>query len=118
MIIRLSKRLEQFPEYIFTRLNRTIAEVEKASGRKVLNLGMGTPDVRPSERYMEKLALLIQSPDAHLYPGYGASPEFSEAIISWHKSRFGVELSKDELFPLLGAKDACGHFSFALLYLK
>ncbi|KKW10698.1 MAG: LL-diaminopimelate aminotransferase [Parcubacteria group bacterium GW2011_GWA2_49_9] len=115
MIIRLSKRLEQFPEYIFTRLNRTIAEVEKASGRKVLNLGMGTPDVPPSAEYLAKLGEFVKSPEAPLYPGYGASREFREALQAWYKTRFNVTLAPDELYPLLGAKDGTGHLPLALL---
>lgn len=115
MPFTLSKRIEQFPEYIFTRLNKTIAEVEKASGRKVLNLGMGTPDVPPSAKYLAKLAELVQSPEAPLYPGYGASGEFREALQAWYKMRFNVTLAPDELYPLLGAKDATGHLPLALL---
>src|SRR3989344_1661139 len=76
---------------------------------------MGTPDVRPSQEYTKKLAELVQAHDAHLYPGYGASKEFSEALISWYKTRFSVQLSADEVFPLLGAKDATGHIPLALL---
>src|SRR3989338_11394534 len=115
MSVRPAQRLERFPEYVFSRLAREVASVEKVSGRKVLNLGMGTPDVRPSQEYTKKLAELVQAHDAHLYPGYGASKEFSEALISWYQTRFSVQLSADEVFPLLGAKDATGHIPLALL---
>ena len=115
MSIRSAKRLEAFPEYIFSRLVKAIAEVEKTSRRKVLNLGMGTPDVPPSKKYLAKIAQLIDAADAHLYPGYGTSPEFREALRAWYKIRFGVELAADELFPLLGAKDGTGHLPLALL---
>ena len=115
MSIRPAKRLETFPEYIFSRIGKAIAEVEKTSGRKVLNLGMGNPDVRPSELYIKKLVELIQAPDAHHYPGHGAAPELRDALILWYKSRFGVALSGDEIFPLLGAKDGTGHMPLALI---
>jgi len=115
MSIKPAKRLEQFPEYIFSRIAKDIAAVEKASGRNVLNLGMGTPDVPPSARYMEKLAEFVRAPGASLYPGYGASPEFREALQTWYKTRFGVMLAPDELLPLLGAKDGTGHVPLALL---
>lgn len=115
MAIRPAQRLESFPEYVFSKLAREVASVEKVSGRKVLNLGMGTPDVRPSAEYVKKLAEFVQAPDAHLYPGYGATKDFSEALIQWYKNRFNVDLSADEVFPLLGAKDATGHIPLALL---
>jgi aspartate/methionine/tyrosine aminotransferase len=76
---------------------------------------MGTPDVPPSPRFVAKLTELVGAPDMHLYPGYGASPEFGDALCAWYRKRFGVELGADELFPLLGAKDGCAHFPLAFL---
>ena len=113
--IKLSKRLEKFPEYIFSRLAKKSAEVEKESGRKVLSFGAGTPDVKQSKKYIKKFAEFIKENDAHLYPGYGAISLLSNAIIEWHKKRFNVELNKDELLPLLGAKDAVSHLPLALI---
>ena len=115
MIIRPSQRLEKFPEYVFSKLAREIAEVEKTSGRKVLNLGVGNPDVRPSPVYMRKLAEFVQAPDAHLYPLSAGSREFKDALAGWYKARFNVELASDEMLPLLGAKEATGHLPLALL---
>ena len=115
MTIRISKRLEKFPEYVFSRLKRDIAEVEEKSGRKVLNLGMGIPDFEPSAKYIEKLVEFVTAKDAHLYPGYGSTPEFETSLKDWYRSRFNISLSSDEIFPLLGAKDGTGHLPLALL---
>lgn len=115
MTIRIAKRIEKFPEYVFSRLAKEVAEVEKKSGRKVLNLGMGIPDVKPSAKYVEKLVEFITAKDSHIYPGYGAILEFTKALQEWYLSRFKVSLSSDEIFPLLGAKDATGHLPLALL---
>lgn len=114
-MIQLAKRLNNFPEYIFSRMNKVIKEVEKESGRKVLNLGIGSPDVPPSKLYVEKYKELLDAPNAHMYPGYKANPSFSSALIAWYKTRFGVTLEENELLPLLGGKDATGHISLALL---
>lgn len=109
-----AKRLNKFPEYVFSKLAKMVKEIEKESGRKVLNFGPGTPDVRPSQIYIKKLNEFIKEKDSHLYPGYGAIPELSEGLTSWYKKRFGVTLKNDELFPLLGAKDGVSHIPFAL----
>ena len=109
-----AKRLGQFPEYIHARLAKEVAEVERSSGKKVLNLGIGSPDVPPSKMYLDKLSELIREKDAHLYPGYGGTKEFKDAIAAWHKKRFGIELEQDETLVLLGAKDAIAHLPFAL----
>jgi LL-diaminopimelate aminotransferase len=110
-----SKNLSAIPEYIHSRLTKEAKKVEKTSNRKVLNLGQGTPDVRPSEIYLSKLHEFIDYPNSHLYPGYNAIPELSDALISWYKKRFGVEISKDEVLPLLGEKDGIAHFPFSYL---
>ena len=109
-----AKRLEQFPEYVHARLAKEVAEVERTSGRKVLNFGIGSPDVPPSTRYLDELSELIREADAHLYPGYGGTKELKDAIHDWHKKRFDVSLNEDEVLVLLGAKDAIGHLPLAL----
>ncbi len=112
--IKTAKRLDAFPEYIFSKLAKVVTEVEKESGRKVLSFGAGTPDVRPSKKYIEKLVEFVQASDAHLYPGYGAIKELSDALMHWYQQRFNVVLEKDELLPLLGAKDGISHLPLAL----
>jgi len=112
--MKLSKRLGAFPEYIHSRMAKAATEVEKRSGRKVLNFGAGSPDFRTSDAYLKKFSEFIQDPDSHLYPGYKGIPEFNEAIKGWYKRRFGVELSEDEILPLLGGKDGVSHLPLAL----
>ena len=113
--IKTSKRLRNFDEYIFSKLNKVVKKVEADSGRKVLNLGQGNPDLKPSDIYIEKLCDLVKAPNAYTYPGYGAQKEFQDALINWYKKRFNVVLSEDELYPLLGAKDGVSHLPLALL---
>lgn len=110
-----AKRSELFPEYIFSRIAKEVAAVERETGKKVLNLGPGSPDIPPSGMYMQKLHEYIDAKGSHLYPGYGAVPEFQEGLIQWYETRFGVPLEANELFPLLGAKDAVAHLPLALL---
>lgn len=111
---RVAKRVAKFPEYVFARLSREVARVERESGRRAMNFGPGSPDIVPSKMYLDKLAEFIREPKAHLYPGFGAIPEFSEALTGWYKRRFEVELEDGELLPLLGAKDGVSHLPLAL----
>lgn len=113
--MKLSKRLNRFPEYVFSELGRRKREVEKKTGRKVLDLSIGTPTYPPSKKYIEAFKEFIEDPHAHLYPGYGATGEFSSALINWYKERFGVSLNEDELLPLIGGKDGVAHLPLALL---
>jgi len=113
--IKKAKRLDLFSEYIFASLSKKKSEIEKKTKRKVLDFGPGTPDIKPSSVYINKLIEFISENDAHLYPGYGAIREFSDALIWWYKKRFNVSINKDELLPLLGAKDGISHLPLALL---
>lgn len=112
--MHIADRIGRFPEYIFSRLNKAVAEVERASGRKVLNFGPGSPDFPPSEQYIQKLLEFIRHPHTHLYPGYRGTQEFNDAIRAWYKKRFDVELEDDEVLPLLGGKDGISHLPLAL----
>ncbi|HUD18849.1 MAG TPA: aminotransferase class I/II-fold pyridoxal phosphate-dependent enzyme [Patescibacteria group bacterium] len=111
---QLSNRLNQFPEYIFSALNKQVVEVEKKSGRKVLNLGIGSPDFPPSRMYLNKLKEYIDEKGSHLYPGNGAIPELEEGLQHWYNSRFNVTLAQNELYPLLGSRDGVAHLPLAL----
>lgn len=115
MKIKFAKRLDLFGEYIHSKLGKAVVEVELQSGRKVLNFGPGNPDFPPNQIYLDKYCEFIKNPSAYLYPGFGANKELSDAIISWYQKRFNVKLEKDEILPLLGAKDAVSHLPLALL---
>jgi len=115
MSIHTAKRLERFPEYVFSRLAKTVKEIERVSKRKVLDFGAGSPDIKPSEQYLNAYVEFIRTHDAHKYPGYGAIKEFSGGLVHWYKKRFNVNLSGEELLPLLGAKDGISHLPLAIL---
>ena len=111
----VAQRLNAFPEYVFSRLAKITKAVEAKSDRKVLNLGVGSPDIPPSEKYISKVSQYFKEPSMHLYPGYGGIPEFTEAIKFWHKTRFNTDLMSEMIFPVNGAKDAIVHLTMALL---
>ncbi len=114
-MIKSAKRLNVFSEYIFSRLQKKVKAVEAKSKKKVLDFGAGNPDVKPSSFYLKKFDEFLADSKSHLYPGFGANKEFTQALINWYKRRFNVHLKADELFPLLGAKDGVSHLPLALL---
>jgi len=113
--LKIAARVDKFPEYIFSHLAKTVVKVKKKTGRKVLNLGPGSPDIPPSRLYLDQLAELIKEPGAHLYPGYGAIPELTNAVKQWYAKRFNVSWGTAVILPLLGAKEGIGHLPLALL---
>lgn len=112
--VNLSRRVTSIKEYVFSQLARDIKIIEEKTSKKVLNFGPGTPDVPPNSKIINKLNGFNQLPSAHLYPGYGAIPEFNKSLIDHYKSRFGVQLDPSELLPLLGGKDGVVHLPFVV----
>ncbi|MBI5456215.1 aminotransferase class I/II-fold pyridoxal phosphate-dependent enzyme [Candidatus Kaiserbacteria bacterium] len=112
--VKVAARIEKIPEYIFSRLNKEVAAIEKDVGRKVLNLGPGSPDFPPSEIYVQKFFEFVRHPQAHLYPGYRGVQEFNDAVRAFYKRRFDVDLEDNEVLPLLGGKDGISHLPLAL----
>ena len=110
-----SERLNNFDEYVFAKLNSSAKKIELKTGRKVLNLAVGSPDVPPSEKLLAALCGAIREKGAHLYPGYGMTPGFAKAARNFYKTNYGVEIETENLVPLLGAKDGITHLILALL---
>ncbi|MFM2415233.1 MAG: hypothetical protein RI911_926 [Candidatus Parcubacteria bacterium] len=110
-----AQRLTRFGEYIHARMAKRAKEVSEKTKRRVLSFGAGSPDIRPSSRYIEAYIKAVQEPQSHLYPGYSATPEFTDALVRWYHQRFNVVLKATEIVPLLGAKDGTSHLPLALL---
>ncbi len=110
-----AKRIEQLPPYIFAEIDRKIEEKRKA-GVDVISLGIGDP-VEPTPRHIiNKLFQAVEDPENHRYPSYYGLSELREAIASWYKKRFGLELDpSQEILPLIGSKEGIANISVALL---
>jgi LL-diaminopimelate aminotransferase len=113
--MRVAKRVEHLPPYLFAELDRKIAE-RKAAGVDVISLGIGDPDLPTPEHVVAAAAKGVADPSTHQYPSYYGMPEFRQAVANWFRGRFGVELDPDtEVLPLLGSKEGLAHLAFAFL---
>jgi LL-diaminopimelate aminotransferase len=113
--MRVAKRVEHLPPYLFAELDRKIAE-RRASGVDVISLGIGDPDRPTPEHVVEAARQGVADASTHQYPSYYGMPEFRQAVATWFRGRFGVELDPDtEVLPLLGSKEGLAHLAFAYL---
>ena len=113
--MRGSRRLDGAPEYLSTRLMRTVAEA-RARGVDVISLGIGDPDTPPPAELREELCAQARRLDIHGYPTNQGIAPLREAVAAHYRSRFGVELDPDsEILPLLGAKEGLAHLCLAQL---
>lgn len=87
-----------------------------ASGRDVIRLDMGSPDLPPPPSVVETLAQSAADATHHGYSTYRGDPAFRRAVAGYYMRRFGVELDPTtEVLPLIGSKEGLANLSMAYL---
>ena len=113
--MRLARRVENLPPYLFAELDRKVSE-RRAAGVDIISLGVGDPDQPTPEHVVEALVDGARDPSSHRYPSYYGMPEFRRAIAEWFARRFDVPLDPDtEVLPVLGSKEGLAHIAFAFI---
>ncbi len=111
----LAERLSKLPPYLFAEISRKMAE-KRARGEKLVNFGIGDPDLPTPPHIIEHLCQAAHDPANHRYPEADGLPELRQAIADWYQRRFAVRLDPaKEVLPLIGSKEGIGHLSFCLL---
>ncbi len=111
--MRVAKRIETLPPYLFAELDKKIA-AKRAEGVDVISLGVGDPDLPTPRHVLEAMREAIADPATHRYPSYWGSIEFRTAVAAWYGRRFGVELDPEtEVIALIGSKEGIGHMALA-----
>lgn len=115
VIIPLAHRANQAQEYYFSI---KLAEVRKlqAAGHDVINMGIGNPDMMPSEATIRTLSETAQQPATHGYQSYKGIPALRQAIAAYYAHTYGVKLDPEtELLPMIGSKEGITHISLTFL---
>ena len=113
--MKLSRRMERIPPYLFVEITKKIAE-RRARGEDVVSFGIGDPDVPTPPHVIERLVQAARDPINHRYPESDGLPELRRAIAAWYEKRFGVVLDPDkEVAPLIGSKEGIAHIAFCLI---
>jgi LL-diaminopimelate aminotransferase len=113
--MRISRRIESLPPYLFAQISRKIAE-KKAKGEDIVNFGIGDPDIPTPPPIIDRLCKAAKDPANHRYPESEGLPELRQAIAVWYKKRFDVDLDPDkEVLPLIGSKEGIFHIAFCFI---
>jgi len=113
--IKRADRLEQLPPYLFAEIDRLKQEA-LAQGRDLINLGVGDPDLPTPQPIVERLKEAAEQPLNHRYPSYEGLLSFREAVASWYRRRFQVELDPErEVLSLIGSKEGIAHLPLAFV---
>ena len=113
--IKPADRISNVSEYYFSKKLKEIAKLN-AEGKDIISLGIGSPDMPPSEQTIEALCDDARKADAHGYQSYIGIPELRQAFATFYQKNFGVELNPaNEIQPLMGSKEGVMHISLAFL---
>jgi len=115
MNIQPANRLNSVSEYYFSAKLREVGEMN-AAGKNVINLGIGNPDLPPSDQTIAALAAEAQKPNTHGYQSYVGIPELRNGFAQWYKKWYDVELNPaTEIQPLIGSKEGILHITLAFV---
>jgi len=114
-MIEVANRLQTVEEYYFSKKLREVNTLI-ASGKPIINLGIGSPDMQPPKKVISAISASLENPIAHKYQSYQGLPELRTAISRFYKTHFCVNLSPStEILPLMGSKEGIMHISMTYL---
>jgi aspartate/methionine/tyrosine aminotransferase len=110
-----AKRLDIVEEYYFSSKLREVRQLA-SEGKPIINMGIGSPDLRPSQAVIEAVTLAMQDENAHQYQSYQGLPELRTGMADFYLNNYGVSLNANtEILPLMGSKEGIMHISLAFL---
>jgi LL-diaminopimelate aminotransferase len=114
-MIQTADRLKGIGEYYFSQKLRAIDEMNK-QGPRVINLGIGSPDLPPHTDVISILQQEAARPDTHAYQSYKGAQVLREAMSHWYKTWYHVSLDPNtEILPLIGSKEGIMHICMTYL---
>lgn len=107
MQIKTADKMQAFETGIFSVLNDKRKEIE-ASGKKVFNLSIGTPDFKPFPHIMKTVSDACLNPDNYKY-SITETDELLDALVYRYDKRYGVAIEKDEILAVYGSQEGMAH---------
>src|SRR5579872_7090457 len=109
------RRINGLPPYVFAHIE-ALKLAARRTGRDVVDLGFGNPDLPSPGAAVEKLAEAVRNPRNHRYSASKGIPKLRQAVSSLYLRRFGVDLDPDsEVVTTIGAKEGLSHLMWVLL---
>lgn len=109
-----SKKLDQLGSAIFAEMEEW-KEMARSSGRKIIDLGIGSPDLPPAPHVIRALREAAADGGNYRYPTSQGMLPFREKAAEWLRWRYGVDIDPSrELLTLMGSQDGLAHLALAL----
>ncbi len=107
-------RIKRLPPYVFAEVN-AVKAAHRATGRDIIDLGMGNPDTPPAPHIIQKLKETAADPKAHGYSMSRGIAGLRRAQCGYYQRRFGVELNPEtEMIVTIGSKEGLANLAQAI----
>lgn len=114
-LIETADRIANVEEYYFSK---KLAEVRGLGTPelRVINLGIGSPDMAPSSATTDALIVSAKNSANHGYQNYKGIPALRKSIADFYKRVYQVSLdTENSILPLMGSKEGIMHISMAFV---
>lgn len=107
-------RINRLPPYVFAQVNK-IKAAHRASGRDIIDLGMGNPDAPTPKHIVDKLREVALDETAHGYSVSRGIQGLRKAQAAYYKRRFNVDLDPEtEVISTIGSKEGLANLIQAM----
>lgn len=115
MKVKSANRIANVEEYYFSRKLAEVRGLDTPELR-VINLGIGSPDLAPSKETIGALNVAAQNPANHGYQNYKGVPALRQSIAGFMKKIYDVTIDPEtEVLPLMGSKEGIMHIMMAFV---
>jgi LL-diaminopimelate aminotransferase len=113
--IATAQRISNVEEYYFSKKLAEVRSLDSPELR-VINLGIGSPDLAPAQQAIDALSQSANNPANHGYQNYKGIPALREAVAEFYKSAYNVSLNAEQnILPLMGSKEGIMHIAMAFV---
>ncbi len=114
-MIQTAKRIQAVEEYYFSRKLAEVRSLDSPEHR-VINLGIGSPDMAPAPSAINALIESANNPANHGYQNYKGIPQLRKGIADFYKRVYNVSLDAENMIlPLVGSKEGIMHIAMAFV---
>lgn len=104
----------RLPPYVFAQVAEMVA-AERADGREVIDLSMGSPDLPAPRVVIDALKEEVEHPNASRYSESAGVAPLRRACADYYGKRFGVKLDPERhIVSTLGSKNAFANLATAI----
>jgi len=115
MIIKPSNRIKHIKPYYFAKKMAEISEMN-SNGDDVLNIGIGSPDLKPDAGVISTLVEATRTEENHGYQSYKGIEELRIGFSDWYKTNFSIDIKANEEIQILaGSKEGIMHIAMSFL---